>query len=675
MINNKTISKNSFNTGCGNYYITGIAIALVLFHLFSYSREIVATIQPYRIGDWLINYQGGIVRRGFIGQLIYLISTNKLNTIWVTYVIQAIIYLVLTYFVLRLFFAQQRSRVFLLFLFSPAFIFLFPLYDLEGWFRKELLVFLAYAFMVYGLREGVVRVKYLWASFVTFAIAVFSHEIASLTLVFFLFPLYIVYKHQSIPNKKIILFGAAYVLVAIGGLALSVLFPGDLKTAERICISLINRGLQPDICDGAIQYLSYGASHGLNEVMTKIQSRYYFLIYPLLLALALLPIFLTDWWRTRWPILVLGFISLIPLFAVGMDWGRWIVIFATLVLMSVMFDGTLRPLNTRKISLTAVILYAVLWSIPHIQGWPTRLVETYAGSGPGLGVVDLIFAKVPNEITRSPLQNPIWVELGKRYQGFVYYPLRIQSKDQDVFYYFDLKNLITSNLSSSKNWNEEFIQQENARNLALIRSGRLSGNHFYILDQEAALLALQYANAQNDALLKLDGYYVYAPGWKACAECKQISNADELISSTSKSVLDTPLAFSSAKGRKTLLLFEGWSSYSEDWGTWSEGAEAIIKLPLPKDRPKVLELDMAAFLPGKQSTRTVDFFINQEFIKKAILSDSHSNIIKLKIPNSALDQEILILKLMIENPLSPYELGISLDRRKLGIGIKSAIFR
>ena len=28
----------------------------------------------YRMGDWLINYQGGIVRRGILGELLYQIS-------------------------------------------------------------------------------------------------------------------------------------------------------------------------------------------------------------------------------------------------------------------------------------------------------------------------------------------------------------------------------------------------------------------------------------------------------------------------------------------------------------------------------------------------------------------------------------------------------------------------
>lgn len=675
MINIKTITKNLGNYTGRNYFIAGIAIALVLFHLFTYSREISAAIQPYRIGDWLINYRGGFVRRGFIGQLIYLISTNRPNTIWIAFALQAIIYLALSYFVLRLFFAQKRNRVLLLMLFSPAFIFIFPLYDLEGWFRKELLVFLAYVLMVYGLREGVLRVKYLWASLLTYSIVVFSHEVASLTLVFFLFPLYVVFQCQASLDRKMMFFGAGYVLVAICGLALSILFPGDLKTAERVCMSLTARGLQPDICDGAIQYLSYGASHGFQEVATKIQSRFYLVIYPLLLALALLPVFLTDWWRTRWPILVLGFISLIPLFAVGMDWGRWIVIFVTLVFMSILFDGTFGQLKTRKISSIAVVLYAALWSIPHIQGWPTRLVETYAGSGPGLGVIDLIFAKVPNEIARSPLQNSIWVEMGKKYQGFVYYPLRIQSKDQDAFYYFGLKNFIPSNLSSSDKWSEKFVEQENSKNLSMIRSGKVSDNHFYILDQEGALLALQYANTQHDLLLKLDGYYVFAPNWKACLECKQITTTSELISLTPKSVIGVPLSFSGIKGEKPLFLFEGWSIYPEDWGTWSEGGESTIKLPLPKGDPQLLELNLAAFLPGKYTSRSLDVYINGEFIKRVTLNDSRSNLLRLPIPQSALSREILTLKFLIENPLSPYELGMSMDRRKLGVGIQSAVFK
>lgn len=46
---------------------------LILNYIF-FSQRIIFRQNPYIVGDWLINYQGGFVRRGFLGELFYQIS-------------------------------------------------------------------------------------------------------------------------------------------------------------------------------------------------------------------------------------------------------------------------------------------------------------------------------------------------------------------------------------------------------------------------------------------------------------------------------------------------------------------------------------------------------------------------------------------------------------------------
>jgi len=46
---------------------------LILNYIF-FSQRIIFRQNPYIAGDWLINYQGGFVRRGFLGELFYQIS-------------------------------------------------------------------------------------------------------------------------------------------------------------------------------------------------------------------------------------------------------------------------------------------------------------------------------------------------------------------------------------------------------------------------------------------------------------------------------------------------------------------------------------------------------------------------------------------------------------------------
>ena len=147
---NTRVNLSSGINGIGAISLFIFVFTLVGVNLGIYYFDVASTIQSYRIGDWLINYQDGFVRRGLIGQLIYSMSADGLSIIWVTYAIQCTIYILLSYYALRLYYSASRSRAWLLIIFSPAFIFLFPFYDPSGWYRKELLVYLACALQCFG---------------------------------------------------------------------------------------------------------------------------------------------------------------------------------------------------------------------------------------------------------------------------------------------------------------------------------------------------------------------------------------------------------------------------------------------------------------------------------------------------------------------------------------------
>jgi len=192
---------------------------------------------------------------------------------------------------------------------------------------------------------------------------VFSHEIAAFCLIFFL---YLLFESTRLdPTLKGI--GRAYIagffIVGVGGLAFSVSYPGGLDASNAICDSLKNLGLNQDICTGAITWLRYDGSYGLAEVTKRIPQ--YLLFYPILLILAVVPLFLSDWWKERLPLLFLGFVSLIPLFFVAIDWGRFIHIYIFMIFVSFLFDSCNKKIVIYKIPLITVIIYASFWGIPH----------------------------------------------------------------------------------------------------------------------------------------------------------------------------------------------------------------------------------------------------------------------------------------------------------------------
>jgi hypothetical protein len=131
--------------------------SILLLGLITYG---VGNKETYTAGDWLINYQGGFVRRGLIGQLI-----------------------------LKIYFNSPKGLNWLIVLFSPAFVFVFFYYDSHSALRKEIIPFLAMASLVYGLIGDKLKIAYLRFSVLMYFIAVFSHELSSLLYSLFSLPL------------------------------------------------------------------------------------------------------------------------------------------------------------------------------------------------------------------------------------------------------------------------------------------------------------------------------------------------------------------------------------------------------------------------------------------------------------------------------------------------------
>ena len=131
--------KKSFFKTWPNYYLYYI-LMLIFFGVFIlYSKHDVGNDSS--LSDWLINYSGGFVRRGLIGQVgiefSNLFSLALRDTILIFQLFFFIIYYFLTYFFVK---EININRLILLAIFSPIFIF-YPIAEIEAFGRKELLIF------------------------------------------------------------------------------------------------------------------------------------------------------------------------------------------------------------------------------------------------------------------------------------------------------------------------------------------------------------------------------------------------------------------------------------------------------------------------------------------------------------------------------------------------------
>ena len=93
----------------------------------------------WTIGEWLINYQGGFVRRGLLGEIIYFLTTSlNISPIFIIWLLCITSY----YFLLKITLDVSRNIVSKVFLLSPS-VFLAPVVG-DFLVRKDIFLLLLF---------------------------------------------------------------------------------------------------------------------------------------------------------------------------------------------------------------------------------------------------------------------------------------------------------------------------------------------------------------------------------------------------------------------------------------------------------------------------------------------------------------------------------------------------
>lgn len=331
---------------------------------------------PFRVGDWLVSYETGFVRRGLPG-LPILWATERLATRPEAVIFWMHVSLYAALFVVLLFLAgRKRPNVwFLAFLFSPAAL-LFPVYDPAAIGRKDVLFLVAFAVYALWMPRPAPAVNLL--TFALGAAVTLSHE-----LFFFYTPWFFVMRLLASDDPRPRRFAPELSLFA-GSLAAVVLAStaGADMHGERLCQGLLERGFQEQLCDGIMRYRVTTIRDSIAETVTTAQGENYLLVYGLAAVLAALP--LLAFFATRrariaravWIAAGAALLFTVPMFAVVLDWGRLLnihvmaiaIVIATSVLEQpnspAPFFGTAKPWLAVVI-VPAVALYLTGWSIAH----------------------------------------------------------------------------------------------------------------------------------------------------------------------------------------------------------------------------------------------------------------------------------------------------------------------
>ena len=377
----------------GGWYIVWIACLTV-------PMAVLRALHPngWTPGDWLVNYEGGFVRRGLPGEGILLTSRLlHLSPVILGSLAPLALYLLLYLVIWRLYQRADGKIWTLAALFSPATL-AFPVLDPVGAFRKELLLLVALGMFLLWFVRRTPRDEPLIAFLtLTGSVAILSHE-GLLPYLLYLFGALLIGLHDL---RRVLRIAVLPVFAVFGTLLAVVHHRGSELIQQTICRSL--GPTPPLVCGGSIAYLAKGTAMARGDVLHDIHAYHYLLYYPVLTLLALLPLagMARQLWRDhqlRSDLLIVAGTGLVafsastPLFFYAMDWGRWIYIHVVSLFLLLLFldvrktnqarteqaRQALRPAQPTRAwvrprwASVALLLYATCWNLPHFGNYPKK---------------------------------------------------------------------------------------------------------------------------------------------------------------------------------------------------------------------------------------------------------------------------------------------------------------
>ena len=399
-----------------NYFFIYLSI-LFLFGIFwLYIKHLVGNDST--ISEWLINYQGGFIKRGLIGEICFQIAIHfDLSLRFVIFLFQSLIYSIFLILIYRFFRNIPTNLIIILSIFTPIFL-LYPIAEIEVLARKETFVFIGFLLFLNISNFNYSSNLPLYYVFFVLPIICLIWEPVVFFFPFLASVLVIRLRHNqttTILSKITICFIPALIVAMI--IATNPITPENHSIME----SSLKENFGEDC------YMSCGMLLSRSSIISQFVQNYESVIfesiirYPLIILIGFGPIFLLslnsklkievlffkNFNNLFYPILLL-LTPVLFLFAMGGDWGRWVNISYTFTALFYFYllQNNLIKINlgkiTKKISfiqnkkpllVICFVLYAFGWT-------PQTSLRGDVSSFPGYRVpyktVKILYQKINN---------------------------------------------------------------------------------------------------------------------------------------------------------------------------------------------------------------------------------------------------------------------------------------
>ena len=311
--------RNFFKTYHFKIYIFFILIFSILFlsQKFLYPTD-------WTTSEWLINYQGGFVRRGLTGEIFYQI--HEVTGIKLRYLVFYFEIIIFIFFLLLIykFFKNISLNEFSIFLFFSPILLLFPLAENEVLVRKEYLLFSIY--IIY-LNLLITNNKFFYF-IISIVLPAMNLVWDGMIFYIYFFTFSFFFKNKIL--KKEILYLVISHIPYLISLYFVIFAKSNPDGFNQMCTSI------NEACFGAMLVLDKTLSWNINYVLSRFEFSY-LIRYIFILLLCFSPILIFSYTdnlkmqlgsvKIKKPFFFINItliFSILLFMLIGYDWGRWI---------------------------------------------------------------------------------------------------------------------------------------------------------------------------------------------------------------------------------------------------------------------------------------------------------------------------------------------------------------
>ena len=278
------------------------------------------------MSEWVINYGGGFVRRGFIGEIIFQLSDFfKINLRDCFLILQILLYLFYYILIYWIFSVFKKNFLLWLAILSPVF-FSFGLYELEALGRKEILmyIFFSYNFYLFYKFKNI-NLNYIY-TYLSLLILILNHESVIFYFLFYLFFFTVIDKKKDL---RFYVLNFLLILTVLIPSYLIYINPHSITDNLAMCKRLLN--ISNENCGLAANFTTANISRHISEVSWRlVDIKNYTLIFIFGFTSIFLLIYksklINKIFFYKFNLLLILILCSLPgllLFYIAVDSGRW----------------------------------------------------------------------------------------------------------------------------------------------------------------------------------------------------------------------------------------------------------------------------------------------------------------------------------------------------------------